>query len=127
MKLTCDFASIEIKEGREDVSELLAKGERVPFTIRGTFTAPLTECDGEGQEFTAKVDGIVLRQEHDEAMRMIAMLRNALRPFADIPSTTVGDKQSVFYWVVLGSPNRQSFTNDDLVEARRVIDVTKNV
>jgi hypothetical protein len=60
----------------------------------------------------------------------IAELREALKPFAAIEPTILSAGSSLpweqpeepleakFYWVVLGSPNKVSFTDEDLLRAR---------
>ena len=62
-------------------------------------------------------DGTVRKQEE-----RIKWLEEALQPFASIDPTLIGDKPAPFYWVVIGTPDRVSFTIDDLQRAKDALE-----
>ena len=75
-----------------------------------------------------------LARENKRLAAENAELREALKPFAEIEPTILSAGSSLpweqpeepleakFYWVVLGSPNKVSFTNEDLRRARAKIE-----
>ncbi len=88
----------------------------------------LRSC-GEFTRIGAAHDAVALLLSQENR---IAELEKALEPFAAIPPTileveelTLGRtrpaREAPFYWVVIGTPNRVSFTGDDLRRARSAL------
>lgn len=54
----------------------------------------------------------------------VEKLREAIKPFAKIEPSMIGGKAMPHYWVSIGSPDKSSFTADDLRAARAAYEET---
>lgn len=84
---------------------------------------PIAALEAEVTLLGASVTSMQRQINELEAER--ARLREALEPFADIPSVSLfpegGMAMAKHYWAVIGTPDRSHFTQSDLVRARAAL------
>jgi hypothetical protein len=65
----------------------------------------------------------------EDREKIIGKLKEALRPFAEIPFIQAGSGdlkyEAVHYWAVVGHPNKSDFTRDDLKRAKEVMGIAE--
>jgi hypothetical protein len=64
-------------------------------------------------------------EEKTKLRSQVRMLREVLKPFVRISPTAIEGKDMPHYWVAIGSPDRSSFTDDDLRAARAAYEETE--
>jgi len=88
-KVTSDFALIDVKDGREELTKLVSDHYRIPFTVTGFLQVSRSSIgpdDGESCEFAADVETIKL----GEPVFVPSDVNG--RPYAIAAEVKVGDK-----------------------------------
>lgn len=58
MKISSDFAILDVKNGRQDLKDAIDNGQSFPVTLKGRITAIWGGDDGISREFQIDVDSI---------------------------------------------------------------------